>query len=71
MLTKQNEEMILDKLKQGDKSVLHGLSPLVAMSLGLQLQEAEKPSSVNYDEVGEAMKRNISQLYKPLAAEHK
>ncbi|MEH7593844.1 hypothetical protein COF68_14120 [Bacillus toyonensis] len=66
MLTKQNEDMILDKLKKGDKSVLQGISPLVAMSLSLQLQEAEKTSLVNYDEVGEAMKRNISQLYKPM-----
>lgn len=62
----QYSKEVLDKLKQGHKSVLQGLSPLVAMSLGLQLQEAEKVSSVNYDEVGEAMKRNISQLYKPL-----
>ncbi|MCX2829436.1 hypothetical protein ORL93_27770 [Bacillus sp. DHT2] len=66
MLTKQSEEMILDKLKQGDKSVLHGFSPLIAMSFGLQLKEAENVSPVDYDEIGEAMKRNISQLYKPL-----
>lgn len=62
----QYSKEMLDKIKQGDKSVLQGFSPLVAMSLGLQLQEAEKISFVNYDEIGEAMKRNISQLYKPL-----
>ncbi|WP_255265669.1 hypothetical protein [Bacillus cereus] len=41
------------------------------MPLGLQLKEAEKISAVNYDEVGEAMDRNISQLYKPLVKENR
>ncbi|MEG3529139.1 hypothetical protein V4483_15545 [Bacillus paranthracis] len=62
----QYSKEMLDKLKQGDKSVLEGLSPLIAMSLGLRLKKAEKVSFVNYDEIGEAMKRNISQSYKPL-----
>lgn len=38
----QYSKEILDKIKQGDASILKGLPPFALLSLGLQLQEEVK-----------------------------
>jgi hypothetical protein len=62
---------ILDRLRSGDTSVLKGLSPVVALSLGLQLQVEEKgkaeETKVNFNKVGETIHglNNASNATKP------
>ncbi|MCR6465311.1 hypothetical protein NXB04_25910 [Bacillus paranthracis] len=38
----QYSKEILDKIKQGDASILQGLPPFVLLSLGLQLEQEAK-----------------------------